>query len=216
MQEKGNPSQPIGICHRLITFIMNSHIARSLVKRVTLGHPIPQDLQPMIPAANPNGAGQTMYLQALQTPENESVFEIQIHYKQTDEDFEESWTQVDKLGPIERTEEAEIQDKGPREVKLISTATSQAKEPKKRLSIEDEGELEKEKEKNNKKKGKGVISGEKLTLAMEAEDEMSRLGFRRVRPLFHVAPNINEKSDAFIRSRKEAMRRNYGLEPRIS
>ncbi|PQQ16809.1 hypothetical protein Pyn_08804 [Prunus yedoensis var. nudiflora] len=214
MQEKGNPSQPIGICHRLITFIMNSHIARSLVKRVTLGHPIPQDLQPVIPAASPDGAGQTMYLQALQSPENESVFEIQIHYKQTDEDLEESWTQVDKLGPIERAEEAEIQDKGPREVKLISTATSQEKEPKKSLSIEDVGELEKEK--NNKKKGKGVISGEKLTLAMEVEDEISRLGLRRVRPLFHVAPNINEKSDAFIRSRKEAMRRNYGLEPMIS
>ncbi|VVA14043.1 PREDICTED: CICLE_v10024153mg [Prunus dulcis] len=216
MQEKGNPSQPIGICHRLITFIMNSHIARSLVKRVTLGHPIPQDLQPMIPAADPNGAGQTMCLQALQTPENESVFEIQIHYKQTDEDFEESWTQVDKLGPIERTKEAEIQDKGPQEVnsKLISTATSQPKEPKKSSSIEDVGELEKEK--NKKKKGKGVISGEKLTLAMEVEDEISRIGLRRVRPLFYVAPNINEKSDAFIRSRKEAMRRNYGLEPRIS
>uniref|UniRef100_A0A803NR97 Uncharacterized protein n=1 Tax=Cannabis sativa TaxID=3483 RepID=A0A803NR97_CANSA len=32
---------------------------------------------------------------------------------------------------------------------------------------------------------------------------------RQVRPLFDVAVNINEKSDAFIRSRKEAMRRNF-------
>lgn len=43
-----------------------------------------------------------------------------------------------------------------------------------------------------RRKEKGAMSSEKLTLAMEIEDE---------------------KSKAFIQSRKEAMRRNNGIEP---
>ncbi|RXI02706.1 hypothetical protein DVH24_002784 [Malus domestica] len=100
----------------------------------------------------------------------------------------------------------------------------------------------------SRRKEKGAMSSEKLTLAMEIEDEDkcvenklhidgmrdlvfgllfilsigfmiepqlsskgSKIALRRVIPLFHIAPNINENSKAFIHSRNEAMRRNNGI-----
>ncbi|CAN6558557.1 unnamed protein product [Malus baccata var. baccata] len=200
MQEKLNRTEPTGICHRIFTFIVNSLVGRLLVKQVTLGHPMPdQDEQPMIPAANPNGV-ETMDLhEARQTPEKDSGLQIQVHYKQTDDGFE-SWTHIDKLGDPVKANVSE--HKG---------------NLKKVLSIKDVPKPDKEK--SSMKKGKGVMGSEKLTLAMEMEDDDkgSKIALRRrVRPLFHIAPNINEKSEAFIQSRKEAMRRNYGIEPRKS
>lgn len=199
MQEKLNRTEPTGICHRIFTFIVNSLVGRLLVKQVMLGHPMPdQDEQPMIPPANPKGVETMDHHEASQTPEKDSGLQIQVHYKQTD-GFE-SWTHIDKLGdPVK----ANVSEHKGNLTKV--------------LSIKDVPKPDKEK--NSMKKGKGVMGGEKLTLAMEIEDddEGSKIALRRrVRPLFHIAPNINEKSEAFIQSRKEAMGRNYGIEPRKS
>ncbi|KAM1057995.1 hypothetical protein ACFX2A_031873 [Malus domestica] len=68
------------------TFIVNSLVARRHVKQVTLGHPMPQDEQPMVPAANPNGVETTYLHEARQTPEKDSGIQIQVHSKQTDDD----------------------------------------------------------------------------------------------------------------------------------
>lgn len=72
-----------------------------------------------------------------------------------------------------------------------------------------------EEERIRKMKGKSVCSSEMLTPVVERQEvKLPNLPLRQrqVRPLFDVAVNINEKSDAFIRSRKEAMRRNYSSE----
>lgn len=77
---------------------------------------------------------------------------------------------------------------------------------------------EEEDEMMRKRKGKGVVMDGELeevilrncpplsTTTTSSNSSTTRQ--RQVRPLFDVAVNINEKSDAFIRSRKEAMRRN--------
>ncbi|KAL9365761.1 hypothetical protein Peur_043634 [Populus x canadensis] len=72
--------------------------------------------------------------------------------------------------------------------------------PKKFVSIQDS------KEEDRAKKGKNIIS-EDWTLPGEQEP-------KEVYPrhLISVASNINEKSDAFIQRKKEAMRRNFSVE----
>lgn len=72
--------------------------------------------------------------------------------------------------------------------------------PKKFVSIQDS------KEEDRAKKGKNIIS-EDWTLTGEQEP-------KEVYPrhLISVASNINEKSDAFIQRKKEAMRRNFSVE----
>lgn len=66
---------------------------------------------------------------------------------------------------------------------------------------------------SGKKQGKNnIIMSEKLTLAVEADMETNKAPVRQVRPLFNVAMSINEKSDAFIRSRKAAMRGSYDFD----
>lgn len=215
MQEKREQWQPLGICHRLITFILNSVIARSLVKHetITSHHPKPQgstngvvsmeDQQPLVPN-RPNGVESVYLQQAQHTPDDNSGFEIQVHYKLIDDDDSKM---RNAAGSHKFSSSRSLE-----EVKPIFTSVSQAKDPKRSLSIAHVAGLEKEKD--NKKKGIMLMSKEDATLAMVGEEDESskRPTLRRTRPLFSVAPNINEKSDEFIRSRKEAMRRSQSLE----
>lgn len=160
------------------------------------------DQQPLIPS-KPNGAERVYLQQARYTPEDDSGYEIQVHYKQTDDGdstMRNNYTATHKVSSSNSIQE----------VKPVLTSVSQAKDLKRSLSIADGAKLEKQKD--NKKKGIMLMSNEKSTLAMvDEEDERSKLPLRRARPLFYVAPNINEKSDEFIRSRKEAMRRSQSL-----
>ena len=73
--------------------------------------------------------------------------------------------------------------------------------PEKLDSIQDS------KEEDRARKGKDIIS-ENLTPAREEPEEVLP------RHLVSVAANINEKSDAFIRRKKEEMRRNLSPEPK--
>ena len=66
------------------------------------------------------------------------------------------------------------------------------------------------KEKNGSKNKQGKTMSEKLTLAVE--DLETKPPVRQVRPLFNVAMGINEKSDAFIRNNKAAMKNSYNLD----
>lgn len=163
------------------------------------------DQQPLVPR-KPNGAEHVYLQQARHTPEDNSGYEIQVHYKQTgDGDSSHSTMRNNSTATHKVSSSNNIQ-----EVKPLFTSVSQVKDPKRSLRIADGAELEKQKD--NKKKEMMLMSNEKSMLAMvDEEDERSKLPLRRARPLFYVAPNINEKSDEFIRSRKEAMRRSQSL-----
>lgn len=166
------------------------------------------DQQPLVPSKL-NGADHVYLQQARHTPEDNSGYEIRVHYKQTgDGDSSHSTMRNNSTATHKVSLSNNIQ-----EVKPVFTSASQVKDPKRSLrigGIADGAELEKQKD--NKKKGMMLMSNEKSMLAMvDEEDERSKLPLRRARPLFYVAPNINEKSDEFIRSRKEAMRRSQSL-----
>lgn len=157
-------------------------------------------------------------------------FEIQVHHKETDD--LEHWTPVDNLGSSIQlsdhkdstipspalNEEKEISAVQATSSATVSGLRAQGKDLKeatrssgtKKLmsSIKDLARGEKS---SGKKQGKNKsIISENLTLAVEAEDmETRKPPLRQVRPLFNVAMSINEKSDAFIRSRKAAMRGSF-------
>ncbi|KAH8502022.1 hypothetical protein H0E87_016692 [Populus deltoides] len=161
--------------------------------------------------------------------------EIQVHFKQTEEELEH-WTSVDKLGscvhepmkgsprindgdhpklkkgdiiPIPLSAKGQLPDdklcitarwKAQQEAESNVSTMARGRGPKKFVSIQDS------KEEDRAKKGKNIIS-EDWTLPGEQEP-------KEVYPrhLISVASNINEKSDAFIQRKKEAMRRNFSVE----
>ncbi|CAK7325192.1 unnamed protein product [Dovyalis caffra] len=90
--------------------------------------------------------------------------------------------------------------KAEQETDSNASAMTRGRGPKKFVTIQDS------KVEDRAKKGKNIIS-ENSTLAREHE---AKEVFPR--HLISVASNINEKSDAFIQRKKEAMRRNLSLE----
>ncbi|EXB39316.1 hypothetical protein L484_025011 [Morus notabilis] len=183
MQEnKSKLLLPLKICQRLLSFIVNNLIPRGL-KRVTTYHSLHQ-------------ASTTVPMVAAKLNDNEcnSGFKVQVHYIKND-----NFSSNDKLQEHEEENSVQAQTK---EEKPILTITAPESVPTKVLSVRDV----EEEERIRKMKGKSIISTEEMTLPSPS------LRKRQVRPLFDVAVNINEKSDAFIRTRKEAMRRNYMFE----
>lgn len=232
MQEKNNShSNALGICQRLFNFFRNSLIARGL-KHVTLGQSPPQGYDSSIPAKS-NGE-LTVHRKDHETSKQNSGPEIQVLYKQSEE--LESWTPVDpiapkisgqagnKIGseqrpsgrkkeipllPLEKTEQR-LQGKRSDHVVQepnITVGPTPRSGPKKTVSVKGSDE----EEDRRKMKGKSIAS-ENLKLAIEGEELKGTP--RRLRPPLSVAPNINEKSDEFIRSKKEAMNRTMGMEPK--
>jgi hypothetical protein len=177
----------------------------------------------------PNGASSLRYRAHGKSPVDLGS-EIQINFLETDE--LENWTSVDELGssvhvskmdgPIDTGAQAQLvnsdekevplvdgfdiskvspaQGKSSQEIEPIFTTTGRAKGPKKSVTLKDMTEEEK-----RRQKGKNIVS-EDLTLATEPEATQMKPPAKQSRPRFTVGANINEKSDEFIKSRKEAMR----------
>ncbi|PON52875.1 hypothetical protein TorRG33x02_307200 [Trema orientale] len=186
MQEKkkrSNLFQPLVICRRLFSFIVDYLIPRGLKRVITTSHSLRQGSTP-VPMVSAKTNVKRVELQ-------------QAHYNLT-EDLG-SWTRA----PAQIQEHKE-------EKNMFVRSNSDNNNNKTVSSFEEE-------ERVRKMKGKSVSvssssSSENLRPVVEAEEVKlpnRPVRQRQVRPLFDVAVNINEKSDAFIRSRKEAMRRNY-------
>lgn len=231
MQEKNDSSSDaLGICQRLFNFFMNSLIAGGL-KPVTLGQSRPRGNDSSIPAKS-NGELMVHHKDHENSNQN-SGSEIQVLFEQSDE--LESWTPVDPVVtkisdqagnktvseqqpsgrkreiPLASPEKTDQRLQGKRSDQVVQVPnftagqTSRSR-PKKTVSVKG-----REEEERRKMKGKSVAS-ENLSSARE-DEELKRTP-RRLRPPLTVAPNINEKSDEFIRVKKEAMSRIMGMEPK--
>lgn len=188
---QNNFFKPLGICRRLLNFIFNNLISRGFkpIAKVLDMNCLRKELgsfeekQPMF-VINPHEQ------EIVQNqPLDETFFNASSSQSHTKEI---SGSSIEEI----RTEQLEGN---------VRTSTH-IEGPKKVLGFIDM----KKDEKKSKKKGK--IISEKLTIGLEVDEMKSKPPIRQVRPLFNIASNINEKSDAYIRSRKEAMRRNYNLE----
>ncbi|KAK9282057.1 hypothetical protein L1049_004969 [Liquidambar formosana] len=208
MQERDNQLQPLGICHRLFNFIMNSLVARG-IKRVTLGRPASHG-----GSTKPDGEESLLSPTGQRKSVEKSSSEIVVEFKHTN--GLEYWTPIDKteiplvqgigdssgtsLSQAKEKSVTQVQAKGSQEVELVSTSVVSAKGPKKTVTIKD-GAEEMEK---YKKKGKNIAT-ERVAVALEREVERKNPP-KHYRPvLLSVSSNVNEKSTEFIRRTKEAM-----------
>ncbi|PON65746.1 hypothetical protein PanWU01x14_114890 [Parasponia andersonii] len=196
MQEKkkrSNIFQPLAICRRLFSFVMDYLIPRGLKRVITTSHSLRQGSTP-VPMVSAKANVKRVEFQ-------------QAHYKLT-EDLG-SWTRA----PAQMQERKE-------ERNMFVGSNSDNNNNKTVSSFEEEERVRKMKGKSvsvgisssSSSSSSGSSSSENLRPVVEAEEVKlpnRPVRQRQVRPLFDVAVNINEKSDAFIRSRKEAMRRNY-------
>ncbi|GMN48732.1 hypothetical protein TIFTF001_017903 [Ficus carica] len=183
-EKKSNLLLPVKICQRLFNFIINSLIPRGL-KQVTTCHSMRQasTAVPMVtPKPNDN--------------ECDHSFKVQVHHYNKNDSFSLNDT-------LHEHDEVNLVQAKTGEVEPICAIAAKESAPAEVHSVRDE----QEEERIRKMKGKGICTSEEMTLPNPPP-----LRRRQVRPLFDVAVNINEKSDAFIRSRKEAMRRHYIFE----
>lgn len=222
MQEKNNHFLSLGNCQRLFNIVKNILIVRGL-KRVTMGsHPPPPgstNVPPVDDSNFMNGVGSMEDQQPMngalgKSSDDDLDDEIPILFKVAEELG--IWTPVDELGysvhiseeniptdtgsqapPLkDQTEEnigisnygngSEIEGKSSVEISIIDTKG-------KSLSMKD---IEAE---EAKKKQKEEVEP---TEATQMEAPQTRLRFSG------VLANINEIADAFIRTRKEAMKKN--------
>lgn len=203
MQEN-NHFQSLGICHRLFKFVKNILIARGGLKRVTLGgHPPPPHGSTTVPVDNflMNEVGGSMEDQQLSDNFGDK---ITIQFKETDEsDESESWTPVDALGYSVHVskENSPADNPGSQAPPLMSSEQKDEAEGNiiGKSSLEIEAIAMKDEAEEAKKKQKQEEDQPETT-------QMKAPPVTHARPRFSsVLANINEISEAFIRSRKEAM-----------
>lgn len=206
---------------------MNNLIDRSLYKRITLGPPVSQGRSTQLILQKPNGKMRVRYQNHDENSKDHYRLgsEIPIQFKQSE--GLESWTAVDKMGSSIHLPQLQ-KDPAPkdkaigkkvREIPLVHDKTEgshlernrpQVTEPKKTLSLREKrtGAKESEEEEKIRKKGKNILSDQNLTSPKKDEDTNVNMTPRR---FLTVAPNINEKSDEFIRRRRATMSKDHNL-----
>ncbi|KDP21513.1 hypothetical protein JCGZ_21984 [Jatropha curcas] len=175
---------PNNICLRLFNFI--GGLMFPGLKRTTLDR--------SVSVSDPSNAN------ADQERFDDSRYAIEIHYKISEEDLND-WTPINELGSSIHSDDDQSQlKKGDNFTKKRSKVTKLPRNtelPKVQVNITSQ---DKDPEQEN------VVSRKEST---------SKNPKVRYPPhLLSVAPNINEKSDAFLKSRKEAMK--LDLEPEVS
>lgn len=188
-----NNLQPIGICHKLYNFIVHTFFSHPL-KRIALGHTSSYD------------TSREILLHDMSRNEDRldtTSSEVMIEFKHN-----EDWTSkvnninaaILKDGKQEENDQT-IRSGFAKKPKVLSTTSvgdlegsgTKGKGPKKTITFKDD----------NKEKDKQISA---TPVVAEGEGEIVR---RLKHPrLLSVTSNINEKSDAFIKSRLEAMRNN--------
>ncbi|KAF5820497.1 hypothetical protein HanXRQr2_Chr01g0002931 [Helianthus annuus] len=205
MQEKGKQDDgfgPFSICQRLFNFIMNSILTRGTM-RVTLGASnttSPQD--------DETRAFEASHTSQDTSPQDDKARAFEVSHTSQDTSPQDDKTQAFKashMGQDQATRPdghellVEFRHTNGSMVNKTNNPSSQAviqetKNPtqtRKQTSPQDQGKVNGDRDKSRKKSTLPISEGGNLP--------------GRKHHLLSVASNINEKADAFIRSRKEAM-----------
>ncbi|KAM7254035.1 hypothetical protein ACFE04_031717 [Oxalis oulophora] len=203
MQDMSKDSQALGICQRLFYFFMDNLMVRGL-KRITFGKPVTED-----------------HHLSLLNPKDDPNFDIRIQFKQT----ERLAVGNDRIPNIRNKGNSDkITEELPCEMKIPLVNGIEANDINSDFRPSGPTKIDTADEDKIRRKGKGVnltsdkinAEGKKkashLTFLVVQPEELNARSPRRIKPLLDVAANINEKSDAFIRSKKEKMSRHLSLE----
>lgn len=267
MQERefeDHSSKPIGICHRLFNFIINSLASNSTKIPKTLQPGADQGDVKVPPVNEPVNEVNTNVATSFFKEDRELLSmqfyrndidddnnnnddrksyksDIEIHFKKSDQDHShdnhhnrlDQWTPIDKHSSSANKNDHDhdhttsAREKVKKKNKIIDHHDDQKREeiiksePKRTVTIHPDHENDHENIKMRNKKGKNVKISEinnNLPLAIEYDHNqfLPTDTPRHIRPLLYAESSINEKSYAFIRAKKEAMRRNISIRNKIS
>ncbi|TXG63577.1 hypothetical protein EZV62_010571 [Acer yangbiense] len=219
-QKKKDSYNPLGICERLFNFIMNGIIASGF-KRVTLGQPAgsavehqskspsklygevmpePEGLESWTPVGDEFGSSiyepHQKYDAVLQSGKFTSTTTTTTTIPVKHQEIKDKASETPRVKELQGKRFPDIE---PNRIPVARPRGLKIKEVKE--STEDQGE-------KSRKKGKKISSSSRNQLTLEEEiiKPTSTPSPRTVRPF--LGNNINEISDAYIRSRKEEMSRN--------
>lgn len=205
-------SEELGICHRIFNLIMNGFIARGL-KQLTMG---------------PTTVGSVNSVEVpLEGSSKNGPLEVAIELNHAN--GLENWVSFENL-------DSPVQDMGPKEglimhvgddhslkqrgeIDGIVTNTGQSKEKGKMPMVDQEktdsqARTSRTSTENGERRGV-IINGSREDRKGEKNIENSSIGSDKMkgppRNVWHLS-SVDEKSDEFIRKRKEAMRKNYSLD----
>lgn len=219
MAQGSDNLQPLGICHRFFNFIINNLIGKGL-NRVTLGQARTVSNESVqVPIE-----GSTRNLKGSINPSSKSNGEVIVEFMHLDkeenrnpvQDFSSSVHFPKKNGSKNGLIENDAGFQGPsgKDPPEVKHPAANHETGPKVVAIKETAGNNRGKDKNNQEKS--IPIHQRTTSGNEAGGTIT-IPQRPFRPLLmSVASNINEKADAFIRSRKEAMSKHYGLEPKKS
>ncbi|KAE8009660.1 hypothetical protein FH972_006084 [Carpinus fangiana] len=190
----------LGICHRLFNFVKNIVIARGRLKRVTLGgHPPPPHGSTTTVPVDDSLMNETVSILEDQQLSDDIGDKIPIQFKETDE--LECWTPVDALGySVHVSKENNSPADNTADSQAPPLMSSEQKDQAKGINI-----------------GKSSVEIEAIATEDEAEEAKKKQKEEettqmKAPPVTHAKPrfssvlaDINEISEAYIRSRKEEM-----------
>lgn len=193
---KNSNQQQIGICHRLYNFIINILFSPTL-KTISIGHTLDSDHdhQMLLQDQSRN----------LQETSLDSSPEIVVEFRH-DVDRDKR-IQIDETARVDILMPREVQEtKLAEDFEVSSANIAKGKGPKTVTNKENAEEYWKD---STRDKQKELID---KNIFPEPRDEAHKphvMKKHRIPRLLSVETNINEKSDAFIRSKKAAMRRTF-------
>ncbi|KAJ4969237.1 hypothetical protein NE237_015938 [Protea cynaroides] len=203
MARKENQFQPLGVCERLFNFIINT-IAAQGHKRITLGPPQAYNLVeiPITGSSGAYSAGEHMGTATKPTEGGGAIIARDGFQTQLQKDVPTGTSSLRKV-PLEG-QDSKQRVKGPSKDRARGITDPQANGS---AGVGTDSEARGSKETLISKGKEEKTAKEKLTKDTEPNKGEKGKAPRSLVPLIRMASNIDEKSDAFIRSRKEALSR---------
>ncbi|KAL8148978.1 hypothetical protein AgCh_006111 [Apium graveolens] len=188
--------QQIGICHRLYNFILNILFSPAL-KTITISQPLDSDNDRQMLLRDQSRSLQESSL--VSSPE--IIVEFRHNIDPDNRIHIDGTARVDIMRPLEVEETKHRKD-----FEVSAANIAKGKGPKMTVTIKENTE---EYRKDSRDKQKEQKDENILPVPRDETYKPQVMKKHKIPRLLSVETNINEKSDAFIRSKKAAMRRTY-------
>lgn len=192
---KNSNQQQIGICHRLYNFIINILFSPAL-KTITISHPVDSD----------NDHQMLLQDQSRRLQESNLVASPEIVVEFRHDIDPDTQVHIDETARVDIMMPQEVQEtKHGEDFEVSSAKIAKGKGPTTVTIQENTEEYWKDsRDKQKEQKDKNIFP-----VPRDETHKPPVMKKHKIPRLLSVEKNINEKSDAFIRSKKAAMRRTY-------
>lgn len=200
---KNSNQKQIGICHRLYNFIINILFSPAL-KTITISRPLDSD----------NDHQMLLQDQSKSLQESSLVSSPEIVVEFRHDIDPDNRIHIDETARVDIMKPQEVQEtKHEEDFEVSSANIAKGKGPKMTVTIKENTE---EYRKDSRDMQKEQKNKNIFPVATDETHKPHVTKKHKIPRLLSVEKNINEKSDAFIRSKKAAMRRTYSQDVKDS